>query len=94
MPHQYNRAAARRPSGGERVFVDEAGRVWSAAALPAHRPRPSSGGRELALVFTCVSDARLAQRAAAAPAGARLLDLTDHTLRAWLTDAPRLGRLS
>ncbi len=80
QPHQ-----SRRPSGGERVFSDDEGRLWSAA--------PASGS-DGAVVFTCISDPRLAVRALAVEAALRLPEVADETLRAWLREAPRMGRLT
>jgi hypothetical protein len=70
-----------RPSGGERVFADDRGRLWSAAHLGD------------AIVFTCISDGRQSGRAIAV--GLMGLDesVGDETLRAWLNAAPRIGTL-
>jgi hypothetical protein len=84
MPHPSTRAPG-RPSGGERVFSDDHGRLWSAAH---HREDES------AIVFTCISDSRQSIRAIAVDAALRIADVTDETLRAWLRDAPRIGRLT
>ena len=83
MP-QTRRHPPRRPSGGERVFADELGRLWSASHTRG----------EGAVIFTCISDSRQSIRAIAAEAGLRLADVSDDTLRAWLRDAPRIGRLT
>jgi hypothetical protein len=71
-----------RPSGGERVFADERGRLWSAA---------NTGE---AIVFTCISDGRESGRAIAVDLATLGEDVGDETLRAWLTAAPRIGRLT
>jgi hypothetical protein len=71
-----------RPSGEERVFADEAGRLWSAAFTGE------------AIVFTCVSDGRQSGRALAITADDLGDDLGDDTLRGWLGSAPHIGRLT
>jgi hypothetical protein len=71
-----------RPSGEERVFADEAGRLWSAAFTGE------------AIVFSCVSDGRQSGRAIAVTANDLSDDLGDDTLRAWLGSAPHIGRLT
>lgn len=85
MPRTPTPRPIRRPSGGERVFADEAGRLWSAAPAPEG---------EAAVIFTCISDSRQSARALAIDASFRLTDVADETLRAWLRDAPRIGRLT
>jgi hypothetical protein len=85
MPNSNTRTH-RRPSGGERVFSDEKGRLWSAA----HERGTSDG----AVVFSCISDARQSVRAIAVDATLRIADVTDDTLRSWLREAPRIGRLT
>ena len=57
MPDSAPRASARPPAGEERVFVDDLGRLWSAAL--ARRS-------ESAVLFSCISEARTAVRAIAA----------------------------
>jgi hypothetical protein len=96
MPHQVPRRPPRpprRPSGGERVFTDEAGRLWSAAP---HRPGPNAGitATGAAVVFACISDARERMRAIAVDPAVRLAEAADDTLRVWLRDAPPMGRLT
>lgn len=86
MPNSSTRHPPRRPSGGERVFADDAGRLWSAARSPE-----SPDG---AIVFTCISDSRQAVRAIATDGTLRMTDVADETLRAWLRQAPRIGRLT
>ena len=79
------RRSSRRPSGGERVFADDAGRLWSAAV---------SRGPDGAVIFSCITDSRQSVRALAVEAGMRIADVADETLRAWLRQAPRIGRLT
>jgi hypothetical protein len=74
--------AGARPSGGERVFGDDAGRLWSAALAGE------------AVVFTCISDGRQPGRALAVELDALTVSVADETLRAWLDAAPRIGRLN
>lgn len=74
-----------RSSGGERVFSDDNGRLWSAA---------TSSGSVGAIVFACISDPRETVRAIAMEETARLADVADETLREWLREAPRMGRLT
>jgi len=57
MPDSTPRAPARPPAGEERVFVDDAGRLWNAAL--ARRS-------ESAVLFSCISESRTAVRAIAA----------------------------
>jgi len=84
------RASSRNPpqrsSGGERVFTDDEGRLWSAAL----EERDDTGG---ALVFRCISDGRQSVRALAVDPLA-LREAGDETLRAWLRAAPPVGTLS
>jgi hypothetical protein len=84
MTRPTPRNAPNRPSGGERLFSDTAGRLWSAAV---------SGNTPEALVFSCLSDARQPTRAIAAPARFRLTDTNDDELRRMLSEAPAVGRL-
>ncbi len=84
--------AAPEQTGGGRVFADELGRQWSVA--PHLVGTAARSRHEVALVFTCVSQARVRQRAATVLASERLGDVPDDTLRAWLNSAPRLGRLT
>ena len=96
MPYSLPHRAPRRRSGGDRVFADDAGRLWSAALhdpLPPPRtvaPRPEAA----ALVFACISDAREPLRAIALdPALGAAADAADDTLRGWLREAPAVGLL-
>ena len=86
MPKLHTRQPPLRPSGGERVFTDEQGRLWSAAL----EQRDSSSG---ALVFRCISDGRQSVRALAVDPLA-LREAVDDVLRVWLGAAPRIGILS
>ncbi|HET7458476.1 MAG TPA: hypothetical protein VFJ74_12575 [Gemmatimonadaceae bacterium] len=90
MPHHVPRRPPRRPSGGERVFTDDAGRLWSAAP---YRSGPEGPGGA-AVVFACISDARQRTRAIAIDPALRLADAGDEVLRSWLREAPPMGRLS
>ena len=85
MSHPPLPQSSRRPSGGERVFSDDQGRLWSAA------PATDSDG---AVIFSCISDPRQPLRALAVEAPLRLPEVADETLRAWLREAPRMGRLT
>ena len=86
MQRASTRNAPHRSSGGERVFTDDEGRLWSAAL----EERDDPGG---ALVFRCISDGRQPERALAVDPVA-LLEAGDETLRAWLRAAPPVGTLS
>ena len=85
MSQPTTRRGARRSSGGERVFSDDAGLLWSAS-----QSREPHG----AVVFACISDSRQPVRAIALEGAQPLTDATDDALRAWLRDAPRIGRLT
>lgn len=89
----------RRTSGGERVFADDAGSIWSAALQvpsPAspHAPAGHAARPGVALVFVCISDARQPIRAVAVDPALRVGDAGDDDLRRWLREAPTMGRLS
>ena len=86
MPKSSTRHPPLRPSGSERVFTDDQGRLWSAAL--EERDAPSG-----ALVFRCISDGRQSVRALAVDPLA-LRDAVDDALRQWLGAAPRIGTLS
>lgn len=86
MPKTPTSRTPLRPSGGERVFTDDHGRLWSAAL--DQRDDPSG-----ALVFRCISDGREAVRALAVDPPA-FREALDDVLRAWLGSAPRIGVLS
>lgn len=81
MPRVTPRSVTFRKSGGERVFSDAQGRLWSAA---------NTGE---AIVFTCISDGRQSGRALAVDLASLAEDVGDETLRAWLEAAPRIGML-
>jgi len=81
VPRLSARSTTYRPSGGERVFADDKGRLWSAA--------PTGD----AIVFTCISDGRQSGRAIAVDLAALNDSVGDDTLRAWLNAAPRIGTL-
>ena len=81
MPRLSGRSRS-RPSGGERVFADDAGRLWSAANIGE------------AVVFMCISDGRESGRAIAVDLPRIDGSVGDDTLRAWLNAAPRIGTLS
>lgn len=74
----------RRPRGGERIFADDAGRLWGAAP---------ERGTDDAVVFSCITDPRQRVRAIAIDHTYELADVNDETLRDWLRAAPRMGRL-
>jgi hypothetical protein len=86
MPKLTSRSPKLRPSGGERVFTDEMGRLWSAAAVDE--------GRGVFVIFTCINDGRQASRAIVVDMSQEVRDVGDETLRAWLEAAPRIGRLT
>ena len=79
------RIAPNRRSGGERVFTDDEGRLWSAAL----EQRDAVDG---ALVFRCISDGRRSVRALFVDPAALPLDGDDGLVR-WLRAAPRIGTL-
>ena len=86
MPRLSNREKDLRPSGGERVFTDASGRLWSALSH-AH-----DGG--VTVVFTCITEGRQSGRAIEIDLSQEVGDVGDETLRAWLEAAPRIGRLT
>ena len=85
MPHPTPRHPPRAQAEGQRVFTDESGLLWSASFTR------SGGG---AVEFSCVGDARRPVRAIAVDGAVALAEISDETLRAWLRDAPRIGRLT
>jgi hypothetical protein len=85
MPHPAPRHSPRPSTEGQRVFADEGGLLWSATLTR------SGGG---AVEFSCIGDARRAVRAIAVDASLTMAEISDETLRAWLRDAPRIGRLT
>jgi hypothetical protein len=86
MPKLSNRQQDLRPSGGERVFTDAVGRLWSAASHP--------DDHGWTVVFTCINDGRQSGRAILIELTGEVSDVGDETLRAWLEAAPRIGRLT
>jgi hypothetical protein len=76
----------RQSSGSERIFEDDTRRLWFAGQ--AATPR----GNE-AVVFTCLSDAREAQRAVVLDVEVPLTAEGSDLFRVLLRRAPRLGRL-
>jgi len=85
MPHPAPRRPSYPPLEGQRVFADEDGILWSASFT-------GSGGG--AVEFSCIGDARRAVRAIAVEAALTMAEINDDRLRAWLRDAPRIGRLT
>ena len=86
MPQSSTRRPARRKSGGERVFADDAGLLWSASH--------AQGAGDGAVVFSCISDARQSVRAIQVDSGFVLAEVDDEQLRTWLREAPKIGRLT
>jgi hypothetical protein len=86
MPRLSNKEPTTRPSGGERVFTDAFGRLWSASS---HRDDHGA-----TVVFTCINDGRQPGRAILIELGQEVGDVGDEILRAWLEAAPRIGRLT
>jgi hypothetical protein len=86
MPRLSSKEPNLRPSGGERVFTDAFGRLWSAASIP--------NDQGVAVVFTCINDGRQSGRAIVIELTQEVGDVGDETLRAWLEAAPRIGRLT
>jgi hypothetical protein len=86
MPRLSNKELNLRPSGGERVFTDPSGRLWSAAS---HKDDEG-----VTVVFTCINDGRQTGRAILIELPQEVGDVEDETLRAWLEAAPRIGRLT
>jgi hypothetical protein len=70
-----------RPTGGERVFADEKGRLWTAAHAGE------------IIIFTCISESRNSGRAIIVNLAKLDASVADETLRAWLNAAPRIGTL-
>ena len=86
MPRLTNKEQPTRPSGGERVFTDAFGRLWSAIS--------HSDTNGVTVVFTCITEGRQSGRAIAIDLPEEVGDVGDETLRAWLEAAPRIGRLT
>ena len=85
MARPAPRQPSRSPTEAQRVFTDDAGLLWSASYTR------SGGG---AVEFSGVGAARRPVRAIAVDGMLVLKDVSDETLRAWLRDAPRIGRLT
>jgi hypothetical protein len=85
MPRPAHHQPSRPQAEGPREFTDDGGLRWRATVTR------SGGG---AVEFSCVGDARRPVRAIAVDAALRLSEVSDETLRAWLRDAPRIGRLT
>ena len=85
MPQPVSRRPSRPVAEDPREFADDGGLRWRATLTHG------GGG---AVEFSCVGDARRPVRAIAVDAALRLSDVSDETLRAWLRDAPRIGRLT
>ena len=86
MPRSSSRDKHTRPSGGERVFADTTGRLWSAASL--------SEEDGVTIIFTCISDGRQSGRALVVQLAEDVGDVEEGILRGWLEAAPRIGRLT
>jgi hypothetical protein len=86
MPRSSSREKLTRPSGGERVFADSAGRLWSAASVAEEYG--------VTVIFTCISDGRQSGRALVVTLTGEVGDVDEVTLRGWLEAAPRIGRLT
>lgn len=80
--------SSRPGPGGERVFSDDMGSLWSASFS-----KGASAG-DGAVVFACISDPRNSVRAIAAEPDLIFADIPDDMLREWLKNAPRIGRLT
>jgi hypothetical protein len=86
MPHHTTSGRrTHQPFEGQRVFADDSGVLWSATL---------TGGGGGAVEFSCIGDARRPVRAIAVDATLTLAEISDDTLRAWLREAPRIGRLT
>ena len=85
MPQPAPRRPSTPPPEGQRVFADDTGLRWNALFTR------SGGG---AVEFSCIDDARRAVRAIAIDATLTMAEISDDRLRAWLRDAPRIGRLT
>lgn len=86
MPRLRNQEKDTRPSGGERVFTDAVGRLWSAIS--------HSDANGVTVVFTCITEGRQSGRAIVIDLSEEVGDVGDEKLRAWLEAAPRIGRLT
>lgn len=88
MPKITNQERNLRPSGGERVFTDDRGRLWTAISTVD----PEGGATTV--IFTCITEGRQSGRAIMIDLSQEVGDVGDETLRAWLEAAPRIGRLT
>lgn len=86
MPKSTNQENDTRPSGGERVFADDQGRLWTAISTVERDGRT--------VIFTCITEGRQSGRAIVIDLSQEVGDVGDETLRAWLEAAPRIGRLT
>jgi hypothetical protein len=86
MPRLSNKEPNIRPSGGERVFTDANGRLWSAVSV--------TGDQGITVIFSCINDGRQSGRAISIDLTQEVGDVGDEILRAWLEAAPRIGRLT
>jgi hypothetical protein len=81
MPRVSNPSETYTQMGGERVFSDAKGRLWSAAHAGE------------VIIFTCISDGRHSGRAIVVNLAKLDSTVGDDALRAWLEAAPRIGTL-
>jgi hypothetical protein len=87
MPGLSKRSAETRPFGGDRVFTDASGHLWSVAAHTDSR-------NGVTVIFTCITEGRQSERAILVDLPQEGGDPGDELLRAWLEAAPRIGRLT
>lgn len=97
MTHRVPGNARPGAAGEGRVFADDSGRLWNATLQlddgDAGGVSAVAGGGHV-VHFACISDSREPARALTPEEGAVLRDVADDTLRAWLRQAPRVGRLA
>jgi hypothetical protein len=74
MPRLSKREADTRPSGGERVFTDANGRLWSAASV--------HGDQGITVIFSCINDGRQSGREISIDLSQEDGDVGDEILRA------------
>lgn len=86
MPKLSSRSKETRPSGGDRVFTDADGRLWSAAT--------TADQNGVTVIFSCITDGRQSGRAIQVELPREGAEPGDELLRAWLEAAPRIGRLT
>lgn len=87
MPRLSKKPLNLRPSGGDRVFTDVFGRLWSAASH-------TETSQDITVIFTCITDGRQSGRALVVELPLEVGDVGDEMLRVWLEAAPRIGRLT